>query len=296
MTSVRAVLRRLRQRQRHAAVLERAGRVHPLELEPQVDAQHGAEPVARGRAASSPRRGEITGVASRPAAGRDSARSGRSGVRRRDSIAANGTERYAPAPHDPARSPHRPARLRHRRLRRRPPAARPRRRHRAGRRQPGRGARARWCATPPRACAARARGLLTADFAAVRDDPDDPRRRRGHGRRRADPRLPARAVRGRQVRRLGEQAAARAPRRGAVRGGRAPRRAAALRGVGLRRDPGRQGAARIDDRERRRGRPGHRQRHDELHPHRHGRRPGLRHRRWRARRSWATPRPTPPRT
>src|SRR3954469_25455811 len=61
-------------------------------------------------------------------------------------------------------------------------------------------------------------GLLTHDFADLRDDPEIRVVAEGGGGGGAAPRLPARAVRGRQVGRVREQAAARPPRRGAVRG------------------------------------------------------------------------------
>ena len=95
----------------------------------------------------------------------------------------------------------------------------------------------------------------------------------------------------------GQQAAAVAARPRAARGGRGGRRGAALRGLGVRRDPGDQGAARVAAGGRDRGRDRDRQRHHQLHPHRDGARGRLLRRRPRpAPRSWATPRPTPPRT
>ena len=128
---------------------------------------------------------------------------------------------------------------------------------------------ARSCATPgARAHASAAPGLLTESFEELRDDPRvsvvaevmggiDPTR--GY----ISDLLESRHLRG-----LGQQAAARAPRRGAVGHRGAPRRPAALRGIGVRRDPGREGAARVDAGRRRARGHRHRQRHDQLHPDR----------------------------
>ncbi len=120
-----------------------------------------------------------------------------------------------------------------------------RRDHRAGlgpppRGRPGAGARPRARAPPgidpalhhgrPRAGAGRPLGLD---------------RRRGDGRRRARARLPAHGPGARRLGRDGQQAAAVAPRSRAAAGRRGGRRRAALRGLGLRRDPGHQGPARV---------------------------------------------------
>ena len=160
--------------------------------------------------------------------------------------------------------PHRPARLRHRRLRGPPPARRRRSGDRARHGRAGRGRRgARARSGPARR---RPRRAPHHRLRAAQRRPVDLGRRRGHGRHRADPRACARAPRGGQVGRLGQQAAPRPARRGAVRRRRGARRAAAVRGQRVRRHPRDQGAARVDDRERRPPDRRHRQRHDELHP------------------------------
>ena len=109
-------------------------------------------------------------------------------------------------------------------------------------------------------------GVLTTDFDVDPRRPVDRARRRADGRHRADGRLRPRAPARRQAGRLGEQAARRAPRRGALRRGVGERRAASVRGLRLRGDPRDQGAARVARRDERPSRPRHRQRHDELHP------------------------------
>ena len=93
-----------------------------------------------------------------------------------------------------------------------------------------------------------------------------------------------------------EQAARRAARRRALRGGVGGRRPAPLRGERLRGDPGDQGAARGARRHERPPRARDRQRDDELHPHRRWRPARPTTRRSRTRRGRATPRPIRPTT
>ena len=215
---------------------------------------------------------------------------------RRERSAGDGRKAPIIRPGDQRTARHRPARIRHRRLGGRPAAARARRRRRARRRPAGaRRARAR----ARRGARARGRGARPA-HRPLRGHPRRPvdqGRGRGHGRRRADARLPARAARARRLRRLRQQAAARAPRRRAAERRRPRRCAAALRGLGLRRDPGRARAAGVARRGRGRRADRHRQRHDQLHAHARWRATaGATPTRSRRRRSSATPRPTRPRT
>ena len=162
--------------------------------------------------------------------------------------------------------PHRPARLRHRRFGRPPPARRaaPTAIERVDGR-PGRGRARPSCATRRRRADAPA-GLLTTDFARLRDDPSITVVAEVMGGDRADPRVPARAARGRQVGRLGQQAAARPARRGALRRRRARTASSCASRPACARRSRCQGAARVDDRDRRPPHRRHRQRHDELHP------------------------------
>ena len=115
-----------------------------------------------------------------------------------------------------------------------------------------------------------ATGVLTTDFATIRDDPSIAVVAEVMGGVEPTGELRARAAPRGQARRLREQAAARPARRRAVRGRVRGGRAAPLRGVGLRRDPGDQGAARVARRDERAPRARDRQRHDELHPHADG--------------------------
>ncbi len=112
-------------------------------------------------------------------------------------------------------------------------------------------------------------GVLTTDFARLRDDPTitvvaevmggiEPAREHVLA-----------LLASRQVGGVRQQAAAVPARRRAVRRGRAKRRAAAVRGQRLRRDTGGEGAARVDDRDQRAPDRRHRQRHHQLHPDAH---------------------------
>ena len=157
---------------------------------------------------------------------------------------------------------------------------------------------AHWCATPPGRVTRRRRdGLLTDRLRGRPRRPRHPRRGRGDGRRRAHPGVPARALRAPASRssrptsscwRGTARSCSRRPSATACSCGSRPRSALRSRSCKVLRESmiANDVSAVL----------GHRQRHDELHPHRHGRRPGLRRRRWPARRSSATPRPTPPRT
>ena len=170
----------------------------------------------------------------------------------------------------------RPPRLRNGRLRGQPAARRERRRHRARNRAPAAGrARAR--------ARRRARSATSCPTGHPDDGPrsdprrsDDRRRRRGHGRHRARRQPRARAARRREAGRHREQATGRAARRRALRGRRGRGRPAPLRGERLRGDPRDQGAPRVARRDERPPRARHRQRDDELHPHRDGGRRHLR--------------------
>ena len=126
--------------------------------------------------------------------------------------------------------------------------------------------------------------------------PVDRPRRRGDGRARSRRAVRARAPRVGSLGRDGEQAARRATGRRALRGCGDLGRPAPLRGLGVRGDPGDQGAARVARRHERPPRARDRQRHDELHPLRDGRRPDVRARRSPRRSGSATRRPTRPTT
>ena len=175
------------------------------------------------------------------------------------------------------------------------------RRARAGRRRGARPGRRRASATSSRGASPRAcppSSLTDAPAHLVADDRDR-RHRRADGRRRARPHADrGRAVDG-QERRHRQQARHRPPRPGA-RGDRpADRRGAAVRGGGRRRDPGPRPARARPRGEPDRARPGHRQRHDQLHPERDDRRDGaarLRRRRSPRPSGSATRRPTRPAT
>ena len=142
----------------------------------------------------------------------------------------------------------RTARIRHRRLRRPSAAARERRVDRARHRPAGRGGRGAGARSRPPSRRAGRRADDRLRTAARRSHHH--RRGRGDGRHRARPRARAGAARSRQVGGVRQQAAAVPARRRAVRRRRAKRRAAAVRGQRLRRDPGGEGAARVDDRDR----------------------------------------------
>ena len=121
--------------------------------------------------------------------------------------------------------------------------------------------------------------------------------RRADGRARAGARVRAARHAGRQARRLGQQAAALRPRRGAVGDGARARRAAALRGRRGGRRAGHPRAPGVAGRRAHRARARDRQRDDELHPQRDGgRRDDATTRRSARRRRSATPRPTRPTT
>ena len=119
-------------------------------------------------------------------------------------------------------------------------------------------------------------GVLTTDFAEIRDDPSIALVAEVMGGIEPARGLRARPARRRQAGRLREQAARRAARRRALRGRLRGRGPAPLRGVRVRGDPGDQGAARGARRRERPPRARDRERHDELHPHEDGGRRRLR--------------------
>ena len=139
-------------------------------------------------------------------------------------------------------------------------------------------------------------GVLTTDFAEIREDDSIALVAEVMGGIEPTGELRPRTAARRQARRLREQAARRPARRRALRGRLGGRRPAPLRGERLRGDPGDQGAARGARRHERPPRPRHRQRDDELHPHRDGGAARPTTRRSRRRSSAVTPRPTRPTT